>query len=230
MHCPFCNNSVIIPPELRQPGVLPNLRSGNSTAVTDSRLQTADQINEIARLVQHGDKIGAIKLYRQITGVGLVEAKTAVEAIQAGSPAQIDSASSLAQPSSSMDGLSPDQIAQILRLVSSGQKIEAIKLYRSLRPVGLVEAKAAVESISPDAQQTAASGVNKKFNFALFGAGLVFLGIASIFPLVFIPMGIASLQQNDIGGAVGSFIGAGVWALAWGAIGAALIYWSFAKV
>ena len=154
----------------------------------------------------------------------------AVEAIQAGSPVQVAPASSLAQTPSSTGGLSPDQIALIRRLASSGQKIEAIKLYRSLTNIGLVEAKAAVESISPGTQQAAAAGKNGKFNFALFGAGLFFLGIASIFPLVFIPMGIASLQQSDIGGAVGSFIGAGVWVLAWGVIGAALIYWSFAKV
>ncbi len=230
MHCPFCNNSVIIPPELRQPVVLPNAFSENSAAMLDSRLQSAGQIIEIARLVQTGDKIGAIKLYRQITGVGLVEAKTAVEAIQAGSPVQNNPASSMAQTPTSNGRLSLDQTALIQRLASSGQKIEAIKLYRSITNVGLVDAKSAVESLSPDAQQASMSGKNKKFNIAVFAAGLVFLGIASIFPIVFIPMGLASLQQSDIGGAVGSFIGAGVWALVWGAIGFLLIYASFAKL
>ena len=35
----------------------------------------------VLRLVQNGDKIGAIKLYRDQTGVGLAEAKAYVESI-----------------------------------------------------------------------------------------------------------------------------------------------------
>jgi hypothetical protein len=51
------------------------------------------------------------------------------------------------------------------------------------------------------------------------GALVLFLGIASIFPIVFIPMGLHSMQEGDMGGAIGSFIAAGVWALVWGGIG-----------
>lgn len=41
----------------------------------------SDQKAEIRRLMQANQKIEAIKLYRQITGVGLKEAKDAVEAL-----------------------------------------------------------------------------------------------------------------------------------------------------
>jgi hypothetical protein len=51
------------------------------------------------------------------------------------------------------------------------------------------------------------------------GALVLFLGIASIFPIVFIPMGLHTMQEGDMGGAIGSFIAAGVWALIWGGIG-----------
>ena len=227
MHCPFCNNSVIVPAELRHPIMQPDPASRVGTATIDSYMQTADQVKEIVRLMQSGNEIEAIKIYRQITGVGLVEAKAAVEAIQSGSPVQLAPAQNSAQTAYSMGGLTPDQTAMILQLVSSGQKIEAIKRYRSLTNVGLAQAKAAVESFGPNGQQAVPS--EKKFSFLAFGLGLMFLGIASIFPLVFIPMGMASLQQNDVGGAIGSFIGAGVWALVWGAIGIFLMYWSIAK-
>jgi ribosomal protein L7/L12 len=36
----------------------------------------------LSELLQSGDKIGAIKLYRELTGVGLAEAKDAVERIE----------------------------------------------------------------------------------------------------------------------------------------------------
>ncbi len=41
-------------------------------------------IGQIRSLLQRGNKIEAIKMYREATGVGLAEAKAAVEAIEAG--------------------------------------------------------------------------------------------------------------------------------------------------
>lgn len=41
-------------------------------------------IGQIKSLLQRGNKIEAIKIYREATGVGLAEAKAAVEAIEAG--------------------------------------------------------------------------------------------------------------------------------------------------
>ena len=38
-------------------------------------------MDDVVALVRRGDKIGAIKLYRDKTGVGLAEAKKAVEAM-----------------------------------------------------------------------------------------------------------------------------------------------------
>jgi hypothetical protein len=55
-------------------------------------------------------------------------------------------------------------------------------------------------------------------------AGLFFFGIASIFPIVFIPMAIASLKEHETGAAIGSFIPAIIWAVIWGAIGFAIIF------
>jgi len=67
---------------------------------------------------------------------------------------------------------------------------------------------------------------DKSFGIGCGIAGaLLFLGIASIFPIVYIPMGLHSLQEGDMGGAIGSFIAAGVWALIWGGIGIGSAVW-----
>jgi ribosomal protein L7/L12 len=40
---------------------------------------TPEQLGEVEQLARAGDKISAIKLYRKLTGLGLKEAKDAVE-------------------------------------------------------------------------------------------------------------------------------------------------------
>ena len=92
----------------------------------------------IAELLARGQKIEAIKRYRTLTGVGLKEAKDAVEAWErAGSAPDIPTAT----PSPAPGG----DIAEVHALARSGKKIEAIKRYRELTGVGLKEAKDAVE-------------------------------------------------------------------------------------
>jgi sugar lactone lactonase YvrE len=50
----------------------------------------AARVKEVVELVRAGNKIEAIKLYREITGMGLKESKDAVEAIEAGRPFAMD--------------------------------------------------------------------------------------------------------------------------------------------
>jgi len=101
---------------------------------------------DIDLLLQQGRKIEAIKLYRERTGVGLAEAKEAVEAMATGQepPAgrTIDSAWE----------------AELISLLERGQKIEAIKLYRQRHDVGLKGAKEAVEALAAGHGITGQSG------------------------------------------------------------------------
>ena len=90
--------------------------------------------NEIRQLLASGNKIAAIKRYREQTGVGLAEAKAAVESLDAG-----DSFAERVQPDDLND--------QIVGLLGRGEKIEAVKLYRNQTGCGLKEAKEAVERI-----------------------------------------------------------------------------------
>lgn len=48
---------------------------------TDSRYGPDPRVDEVHRLVREGKKIQAIKVYRELTGVGLADAKAAVERI-----------------------------------------------------------------------------------------------------------------------------------------------------
>ncbi|MEW5829181.1 MAG: hypothetical protein AB1846_09860 [Chloroflexota bacterium] len=109
------------------------------------------KLNEIRSLAASGNKIMAIKLYREATGVSLREAKDAVEVLARGLGAAFPP---MAAPAVSFgsDAMLEDRIRQLL---AARQKIEAVKLYRERYRVGLKEAKDAVDAV--EAQMRAGS-------------------------------------------------------------------------
>lgn len=82
-----------------------------------------------------GNKLEAIRLLREETGVSLVAAKEAVE--------EQGAVVSLSPSAQSPEDELP---AHVLAALASGQKIEAIKLLREATGLGLKEAKDAVET------------------------------------------------------------------------------------
>jgi len=100
-----------------------------------SSLQTL--LDDIKAEIAAGNKIAAIKLYRDATGAGLAEAKEAVELIEAGKP----------PPSGAAATPSTDAMQQVSALVAAGKKIEAIKVYRAAAGVDLKGAKDAVDAL-----------------------------------------------------------------------------------
>jgi ribosomal protein L7/L12 len=102
---------------------------------------SANQEQRLRELAAKGNKIAAIKLYREITNVGLKEAKDAIEAIMSGAPVVIPEA---IQSSLQNDALLEEYIK---RLLVERKKIEAVKLYREANHCGLKEAKDAVDLI-----------------------------------------------------------------------------------
>ncbi|HJU56417.1 MAG TPA: hypothetical protein VJ715_17670 [Pyrinomonadaceae bacterium] len=83
VRCPFCGSSIIVPEELRpRPTAQP--ASGGFFDGLLRMQERAANLQEIARLARSGNKLEAIKLYREIFGVGLAEAKLAVERMAAG--------------------------------------------------------------------------------------------------------------------------------------------------
>ena len=95
-----------------------------------------DLEQQVRLLLDQGQKIAAVKLYKDQTGMGLAEAKQAVESMQAGA----------GSPSTSDIG--DDLEAELLRLLGRGDKLEAVKLYKDQKGVSLLEAKQAVESLA----------------------------------------------------------------------------------
>jgi len=96
---------------------------------------TQELQNQVLNLLDEGNKIGAIKWFREHTGAGLKEAKDAVDAIERGSPL----------PSSREVDEALDR--ELKGLLEAGQKINAIKRYRERTGVGHKEAKDAVERL-----------------------------------------------------------------------------------
>ena len=94
-------------------------------------------LEDVKRLAEAGRKIEAIKLYRGLRSVSLVQAKAAVEQLIAGA--------TLA-PTERSDSAPADGMEAVRQLAATGQKIQAIKLYREITGAGLKEAKDAVES------------------------------------------------------------------------------------
>jgi ribosomal protein L7/L12 len=95
--------------------------------------------DRVKNLLRQGNRIEAVKAYREATGASLSEADGAVDRIELGisgpQPADVDRA-----PSRDLRG-------RVIELLREGRKIEAIKIYRDATQEGLKEAKDAVEAI-----------------------------------------------------------------------------------
>ena len=88
VRCPYCENTVILPEELRGGvgGAASNNVGQSAGATFAPMIDQALKMAEVAQLLRAGNKIAAIKLYREIFGVGLKDAKDAVEKIERGEP------------------------------------------------------------------------------------------------------------------------------------------------
>jgi ribosomal protein L7/L12 len=116
------------PPSAAQPGA-------PSAQIADTDLV------QISALLAQGNKIEAIKRVRELTGLGLKEAKDYVEAMEAGGVPPALPGAGAARPEGE------GGLAEVHALAAQGQKIEAIKRYRELTGVGLKEAKDYVDRL-----------------------------------------------------------------------------------
>lgn len=101
----------------------------------------AEPLDEVRALVDAGEKIEAIKRYRELSGCDLRTAKEAVEAMAAGGEPVAPAIPPASGP------LTPAQIEVIRTLALQGNQIEAIKRYRTLTGTGLRDAKLAVDAL-----------------------------------------------------------------------------------
>jgi len=113
--CPYCGAAIVGSTSA------PTLLSGLSAAAPDA-------LSEVREQIRRGKKIEAIRIYREITGAGLKEAKDAVQAIELGLPVPV--ASVVASSAPAAFASSAEAMDEIKRLLRSGNKIEAIKVHR----------------------------------------------------------------------------------------------------
>jgi ribosomal protein L7/L12 len=125
LNCPFCKTPIadgaVSCPSCRAPI--------SSTEAKDLEQQIRTQLAQ-------GKKIEAVKAYRAQTGCTLKQAKDAVEAFEHGLP----------PPDPPEKGTALE--ADVLRLLRSGNKAKAVKLYHDRTGANLLDAKQAVESIA----------------------------------------------------------------------------------
>src|SRR5688572_13630289 len=100
-NCPSCNSTT-------SPGT--TLCRSCGASIPEAATTAADLEREVRSLLDQGQKIEAIKVYRQHTGSSLKDAKDAVEALQGGS--------SLSQPVE----VDADLESEVLRLLGQGEK------------------------------------------------------------------------------------------------------------
>lgn len=96
-----------------------------------------DNSQRIAELIQKGQKLEAIKLLRETTGVSLKEAKEEIDRLIAALEGKPIPQSQQGHHISS----------EVRLLAQQGKKIEAIKLLREQEGIGLKEAKELVETL-----------------------------------------------------------------------------------
>ncbi len=89
--CQFCHNTVIVPEELRskKEPAAPAFTPGVGAPGMAHLQGQSGQLKELGNLIRSGNKIAAIKLYREIFGNSLAEAQAAVEKLAAGQSIQV---------------------------------------------------------------------------------------------------------------------------------------------
>ena len=113
-----------------------------SNATLLNRSPMSESTDRIAELIRQGKKIEAIKLLRETTGVDLKRAKDEIDRLAAAIESEQTSISSYTADES--DTVS----SEVEELARQGRKIEAIKLLRAQKGIGLKEAKERVEAVT----------------------------------------------------------------------------------
>ena len=148
-----------------------------------------NQLDTIVKQLRSGNKIGAVKLYREITGLGLYEAKTAVDSIQleltgGGSANEAKQAGArIGTPTQ----IPQDQLDKIAAELTAGNMPGAIQLYRQLTGSSEFVAKAEIEALASKLNLTSyngSSGLNQSKGCLGTAAALAIMGLAILYKTI----------------------------------------------
>ncbi len=98
---------------------------------------TDAQISRVQKCLGDGHKLDACKLYMDLTGSSLLEAKQFVENLSNAEP----------RPSGSAEELEQALVDQVLDLLQSGCKLDAVRLYKESTGKSLMESKIFIEKL-----------------------------------------------------------------------------------
>jgi ribosomal protein L7/L12 len=138
--CPFC--------DCENPAGARTCRNCRADLPNSDGPDSPTNAGDLVELIKRGEKIGAVKLYRQQNGASLKDAVEAVNAMERGEPAP--------QPQDASTGAIQDadlkavDLKAIVSLLEEGKTIAAIKLYREKTRVGLAAAKSSVEKLASE--------------------------------------------------------------------------------
>lgn len=126
----------------------------------DDALMEQDLAQRLGELVVGGEKIAAIKLLREATGMGLAEAKAVIDAVERGErlPPLAQRAVPPPETSRAADSGGDELPTEVRRLAEAGNRIHAIKLLREQRGLGLKEAKDLLDRLVPIAGGASGGG------------------------------------------------------------------------
>jgi ribosomal protein L7/L12 len=115
-------------------------------ALSSSSSSSSSWQEEAKAALKSGNKILAVKIVRDATGLSLKDAKDAVDALEVGGalPSTATRSSSAAAAATTNDEVQRTLVA----LVRAGKTIEAIKLYRTATGTSLKDAKDAIDVIA----------------------------------------------------------------------------------
>lgn len=168
--CQHCGNTVLVPEEYQTEPAGGLTQSLGQEFDLKALLAQAGQWGEVAQLTRDGKKIEAIKLYRELTGVGLKEAKDAIEQLAAGRMLQVaqtvvNRTLVVDDEPRSAEGGQRFSVEDFLRglqdLPQTDRKLEAIQQVRGKYNIGLKEAKDAVELLASGQTHEAARVVEQ---------------------------------------------------------------------
>ncbi len=108
--------------------------------------------NSISELILAGQKIEAIKAYKEITGMGLRESKEFIDDLEAqlrrdypDFPQNLASSPKSHRPS--MGNIPEEDAKKMTDFIFAGQKIAAIKMYKEATGLGLKESKDVIDAL-----------------------------------------------------------------------------------
>lgn len=163
--CDFCGNQMLVPAEVLDAFVSHRDLGGNL-------LGQARKIKEIKQLALGGNKIEAIKIYRETFGCSLKEAKDAVDNLAAGIPVVFTSFQTVDPTSYAASSLDGQKLAEAERLILNGNKIAGIKLLRESFGMGLKEAKDIADRIA-DGKPVSLQELRRNPNQIYINSGVV---------------------------------------------------------